>query len=58
MEYKGHDINDLCRIIAVTMVKTLGEGMQVLSSPLEIDEVIQTIPKGEAMSWFKVASSI
>jgi len=33
-----------------SMVKTWGEGMQVLPSPLEIREVMRTISKGEAMS--------
>lgn len=32
-----------------SMVKTWGEGTQVLPSPLEIREVMRTIPKGEVM---------
>lgn len=36
--------------IAPDMVKTWGEGMQVLPSPLEIREVMRTIPSGEVMT--------
>ena len=36
--------------IPPSMVKSWGEGMQVLSSPLEIHEIMKTIPKGEVMS--------
>ncbi len=36
--------------IAPDMVKTWGEGMQVIPSPLEIREVMRSIPKGEVMS--------
>ena len=33
-----------------SMVKTWGEGMQVLPSPLEIREVMRTIPAGKVMT--------
>ena len=36
--------------IAPDMVKSFGEGIQVLPSPLEIREVMQSIAKGEVMS--------
>ncbi len=36
--------------IPPSMIKSWGEGMQVLPSPLEIHEVMATIPKGEVLS--------
>ena len=33
-----------------SMLKSWGEGMQVFPSPLEIHEVMKTIPKGEVLS--------
>jgi len=36
--------------IPPSMVKTWGEGTQVLPSPLEIREVMRSIPKGEVMT--------
>ncbi len=36
--------------IAPDMVKSFGEGMQVLPSPLEIREVMRSIPQGEVMT--------
>ena len=36
--------------IAPSMIKTWGEGMQVLPSPLEIREVMRSIHKGEVMT--------
>ena len=36
--------------IAPNMVKTWGEGMQVLPSALEIRQVMRTIPKGKVMT--------
>ena len=36
--------------IPPSMVKTWGEGTQVLPSPLEIREVMRTIPSGEVMT--------
>ena len=36
--------------IAPSMVKTWGEGTQVLPSPLEIREVMRSIPEGEVMT--------
>ncbi len=40
--------------IPTSMVKTWGEGMQVLPSPLEIHEVMQTIPKGKVMTAIEI----
>ena len=45
--YPNHPI---VKPIAPDMVKTWGEGMQVLPSPLEIREVMRSIPSGEVMS--------
>ncbi len=45
--YPNHPI---IKPIAPDMVKTWGEGMQVLPSPLEIREVMQSIPEGKVMS--------
>jgi len=38
------------KAIPPSMVKVWGEGMQVLASPLEIREVMQTLPEGEVMT--------
>jgi len=45
--YPDHPI---IKPIPPDMVKTWGEGMQVLPSPLEIREVMRSIPSGEVMS--------
>jgi len=45
--YPNHPI---IKPIAPDMVKTWGEGMQVLPSPLEIRDVMRTIPSGEVMT--------
>ncbi len=45
--YPNHPI---IKPIAPDMVKTWGEGMQVLPSPLEIRDVMRTIPKGKVMT--------
>lgn len=45
--YPNHPI---IKPIVPDMVKTWGEGMQVLPSPLEIREVMRTIPKGKVMT--------
>ena len=45
--YPNHPI---IKPIAPDMVKTWGEGMQVLPSPLEIREVMRSIPSGEVMT--------
>ncbi len=45
--YPNHPI---IKPIAPNMVKTWGEGMQVLPSPLEIREVMRSIPEGKVMS--------
>ncbi len=45
--YPNHPI---IKQIPLDMVKTWGEGMQVLPSPMEIREVMQTIPKGKVMT--------
>ena len=45
--YPNHPI---IKPIPPSMLKSWGEGMQVLPSPLEIHEVMKTIPKGEVLS--------
>lgn len=45
--YPAHPI---IKPIAPDMLKTWGEGTQVLPSPLEIREVMRTIPKGKVMT--------
>jgi len=45
--YPNHPI---IKPIALDMVKIWGEGMQVLPSPLEIREVMRSIPSGEVMT--------
>ncbi len=40
----------IVKAIPPSMVKTWGEGMQVLPSPLEIQEAMRTIPTGEVMT--------
>jgi len=45
--YPNHPI---IKPIAPDMVKTWGEGTQVLPSPLEIREVMRSIPNGEVMT--------
>jgi len=45
--YPNHPI---IKPIAPDMIKTWGEGMQVLPSPLEIREVMQSIPEGKVMN--------
>jgi len=42
--------------IPAPMVKTWGEGMQVLPSPLEIREVMRTIPAGKVMTTKELCS--
>ena len=45
--YPNHPI---IKAIPPSMVKTWGEGTQVLPSPLEIREVMRSIPSGEVMT--------
>ena len=45
--YPNHPI---VKPIPPSMVKSWGEGMQVLPSPLEIHEIMATIPKAEVLS--------
>ena len=40
----------MVKAIPQSMVKTWGEGMQVLPSPLEIRDVMRTIPQSEVMT--------
>ena len=40
----------IVKSIPPSMLKSWGEGMQVLPSPLEIHEVMQTIPRGKVMT--------
>ena len=51
-EQMRHSYSDypIVKPIPDSMVKTWGEGMQVLPSPLEIREVMRTIPKGAVMT--------
>ena len=48
--YNSYTKYPIVKPIPLSMVKSWGEGMQVLPSPLEIHEVMQRIPKGEVMS--------
>jgi len=51
--YPDHPIR---KPIAPDMIKTWGEGMQVLPSPLEIREVMRSIPKGKVMTTKEICS--
>ncbi len=44
--------------IPASMVKSWGEGTQVLPSPLEIREVMRTIPKGKIMTTVELCDTL
>ncbi len=44
----------IVKSIPASMAKTWGEGMQVLPSPLEIYEVMKTIPLGKVMTSYEL----
>jgi len=46
----------IVKAIPPSMLKSWGEGMQVLPSPLEIHEIMKTIPKGEVMSTIELCN--